>query len=72
MKSYLILTGVIFGVVGIAHLLRSFIEGHPAMDFWFVGSNLALFVIGGGIAAWAARLLVGLRARPPGNRPWSH
>ena len=61
MKAYIILTGAIFGIVGIAHLLRLFIEGHSLSDAWFVGSNLALFVIGGGIAVWAARLLAGLR-----------
>jgi hypothetical protein len=61
MKAYLIVTGALFGLVGIAHLLRLFLEGHPLSDSWFLGSNLALFVIGAGIAFWAARLLVGLR-----------
>jgi hypothetical protein len=68
MKAYLILTGAIFGLVGVAHLLRLFFEGHSQSDPWFLGSNLALFVIGGGIAVWAARLLVGLRSHPPNNR----
>ena len=68
MKAYLITTGAIFGLVGIAHLLRLFIEGHPLSDPWFLGSNLALFVVGGGIAVWAARLLVGLRSHPANNR----
>lgn len=68
MKAYLITTGGIFGLVGIAHLLRLFIEGHPLSDPWFLGSNLALFVVGGGIAVWAARLLVGLRSHPSSNR----
>ena len=68
MKAYLTLTGVIFGVVGIAHLLRLFLEGHPLSDPRFLGSNLALFVVGGGIAVWAARLLLGLRSHPPNNR----
>lgn len=67
MKAYLIFTGVIFGLVGIAHLLRLFFEGHSLSDPWFLGSNLALFVIGGGIAVWAARLLVGLRSHAPNN-----
>lgn len=61
MKGYLITTGAIFGLVGIAHLLRLFVEGHALSDPWFLGHNLALFFIGGGIAIWAARLLVGLR-----------
>ena len=68
MKAYLITTGGIFGLVGIAHLLRLFIEGHPLSDPWFLGSNLALFVVGGGIAVWAARLLGGLRSHPSSNR----
>ena len=67
MKAYLILTGAIFGIVGVAHLLRLFIEGHPLSDAWFVGSNVALFVVGGGIAVWAVRLLAGLRGYPPTN-----
>lgn len=68
MKAYLILTGTIFGLVGIAHLLRLFFEGHPLSDPWFLGSNLALFIIGGGIAVWAAGLLAGLRSSAAGNR----
>jgi hypothetical protein len=68
MKTYLVLTGAIFGLVGIAHLLRLFFEGNPLSDPWFLASNLALLVIGGGIAVWAARVLVGLRSHPPNNR----
>ena len=61
MKAYLIVTGTIFGLVGVAHLLRLFVEGHAFSDPWFLGHNLSLFVVGGGLAAWAARLLVRLR-----------
>ena len=68
MKAYLIITGSIFGLIGIAHLLRLFFEGHSLSDPWFLASNLALFIVGGGIAVWAARLLVGLRSHPPNNR----
>ena len=68
MKAYLIFTGAIFGLVGVAHLLRLFFEGHPLSDPWFLGTNLALFVVGGGIAVWAARLFLGLRSHPPNNR----
>ena len=68
MKAYLILTGAIFGLVGVAHLLRLFFEKHPLSDPWFLGTNLALFLVGGGIAVWAARLLVGLPTYPPDNR----
>jgi hypothetical protein len=61
MKAYLIVTGTIFGLVGIAHLLRLFLEGHPLSDPWFLGHNLALFLVGCALAVWAARLLVSLR-----------
>lgn len=61
MKAYLVITGAIFGLIGIAHLLRLFFEGHPLTDPWFLASNLTLFVVGGGIAVWAARLLTSIR-----------
>jgi hypothetical protein len=70
LNAYLILTGTLFGVIGIAHLLHLFIEEHSLADAWFVGSNLAIFVVGGGVAVWAARLLVGLRNHSPNNRSW--
>jgi hypothetical protein len=68
MKAYLATTGAIFGLIGIAHLLRLFLEGTSLSDPWFLGTNLALFVVGGGIAIWAARLLAGLRNDPPSSR----
>jgi hypothetical protein len=61
MKAYLLVTGTIFGLVGVAHLLRLFVEGHALSDPWFLGHNLALFVVGVGLALWAARLVVRLR-----------
>jgi hypothetical protein len=61
MKAYLVVTGTIFGLVGVAHLIRLFFEGHPLSDPWFLGSNLALFVVGGGLAVWATRLAMRLR-----------
>jgi hypothetical protein len=61
MKAYLVVTGTIFGLVGIAHLLRLFVEGHPLSDSWFLGHNVVLFLVGGGLAVWAVRLLVSLR-----------
>jgi hypothetical protein len=63
MKAYLVVTGTIFGLIGIAHLLRLFVERHPLSDPWFLGSNLALFVVGAGFAIWATRLVV--RTRGP-------
>jgi hypothetical protein len=61
MKAYLVVTGAIFGVVGIAHLVRLFAEGHPLSDPWFFGVNVALFIVGGGLAVWAMRLFRRLR-----------
>jgi hypothetical protein len=61
MKAYLVVTGAIFGLVGIAHLLRLFVEGVPLSDPWFLGVNVALCVAGGGLAVWAMRLLRRLR-----------
>lgn len=65
MKAYLLVTGIIFAVVGIAHLLRLFLEGHPLSDSWFLGHNMARFLVGGGLAVWAMRLLASLRRHPP-------
>jgi hypothetical protein len=61
MKAYLLVTATIFGLVGVAHLLRLFFEGHALSDPWFLGHNLGLFVAGVGLALWAARLVVRLR-----------
>jgi hypothetical protein len=61
MKAYLVVTGAIFGLVGIAHLLRLFVEGHPLSDLWFLGANVALFIVGGGLAVWAVQLFRRLR-----------
>jgi hypothetical protein len=61
MKAYLVVTGTIFGLVGAAHLLRLFVEGNALSDPWFLANNLSLFLVGGGLAVWAARLVVRLR-----------
>lgn len=57
MKTYLIVSGALFGLVGIAHLLRLFVERGQLSDPWFLAHNLALFVIGGGLAVAALQLL---------------
>ena len=67
MKAYVVVTGSIFGLIGIAHLLRLFVEGHPLSDTGFLAVNLGLFLVGTGIAGWAARLLAGLRSHPPNS-----
>jgi len=57
MKVYLIVSGALFGLVGIAHLLRVFVERDRLSEPWFLAHNLALFVVGGGLAVWALQLL---------------
>jgi hypothetical protein len=61
MKAYLVVTGTIFALVGIAHLLRLFVERHPLSDPWFLVHNLGLFLVCEALAIWAARLVVSLR-----------
>jgi hypothetical protein len=57
MKAYLIVTAAIFGLVGIAHLFRLLFEGHPLSDPEYLGENVALFLVCGGLAIWALLLL---------------
>ena len=56
LKSYLIVSGLLFGVVGTAHLLRLFVERDQLSEPGFLVHNLALVVIGGGLGFWALRL----------------
>ncbi|HEY2685830.1 MAG TPA: hypothetical protein VGI93_20140 [Steroidobacteraceae bacterium] len=57
MKAYLAVTGCLFGLVGLAHLVRLFAEsGHSLSDPAWLAPNLGLFVVGGGVAVWALRL----------------
>jgi hypothetical protein len=62
MKSYLIVTGALFGLIGLAHLVRLFSGEYPLSDLWFLCTNLVVSLIGLGFAGWALRLLRGLRA----------
>jgi len=61
MKAYLLVTGILFGGVGIAHLLRLFLEGHSPSDSGFLVHNLGLVIVCGGLAVWATRLFLALR-----------
>lgn len=65
MKAYLLLTGLVFGLGGIAHLVRLVMEpGHSfSSDPWFFVHNIALFIVGGAVAVWALRLFAALRSR---------
>jgi hypothetical protein len=54
MKAYLITTGIVFGLITVAHIWRAFAEGsHLATDPLF----LLLTVISTGLCLWAWRLL---------------
>ena len=61
MKAYLVVTGSLFGLIAIAHLLRLLVEGRPLSDTSFLAENVGLFLICGGLAVWALRLLRRLR-----------
>jgi hypothetical protein len=62
MRAYLLTTGVLFGLVAVAHILRIFGEGaHLATDPWFILLTLAAV----GLCVWAMLLLRAAgRARP--------
>lgn len=54
MKSYLITTGTLFGLLTLAHVWRVFEEGrHLVMDPWYV----LVSVISAAMCVWAFRLL---------------
>jgi hypothetical protein len=53
-KPYVITTGVLFGLITLAHILRIIAEGaHLARDPWFV----LLTLIAAAFCLWAWRLL---------------
>lgn len=54
MKAYVMTTGVVFGVITLAHVLRIIAEGpHLATDPWYV----LLTVATGILCLWAWRVL---------------
>jgi len=65
-KAYLLITGSMFGLAGIAHLVRVFVEGGHSLsaDPQFFVANIGFFAIGGGFALWALRLTSQLQASP--------
>lgn len=59
MKTYVIVTGSIFGLLVLVHVWRAVEEGmHVARDPWFIG----ITVLAGALCAWAVRLIGGSRA----------
>jgi hypothetical protein len=53
MKTYVAITGVIFGLVGIAHIWRMFVEPPLATD----PAYLALTALAALLAIWAGRII---------------
>jgi hypothetical protein len=54
MKTYVVTTGVIFGLLTLAHVARVITEGpHLARDPWFIAVTLSAATL----CFWACRLL---------------
>jgi hypothetical protein len=53
MRAYVVVTGVVFGLMTAAHVWRFIVEGHVATDPLFV----AITVISTAFAVWAGRLV---------------
>lgn len=60
MKTYVIATGVIFGLILLTHGARMFVEPHLATH----PDYIALTVAAGLLSAWAARLVWRSRSSP--------
>jgi hypothetical protein len=54
MKAYVMTTGLVFGLLTVAHLLRFLTEATLATDPWFVLITVATATLG----LWALRLLL--------------
>jgi len=69
MKAYLLLTGSMFGLIGLLHLSRLLHDGVHAFaaDPGLVWANVAGVLIGAGVAGWAGWLLSTHQA--PKDRP---
>jgi hypothetical protein len=65
MKSYLITTGILFGLLASAHFVRTVVEwSRLAADPRFVIQGPGIGVVAASLCLWAWRLLRGQRARP--------
>jgi hypothetical protein len=57
-KAYLIVTGTLFALIALAHLLRTIAEWHRlAADPWFYLQGPGLGVAAAALCFWAWRLL---------------
>ena len=58
MKAYLIITGTLFALLAIAHLMRTIAErSRLGTDPWFLLEGPGIGLIGAGLCLWAFRLL---------------
>jgi uncharacterized protein (DUF2062 family) len=59
MRAYVITTGIVFGLLVLAHIARGIAEGvHVVKDPFFMLSSLIAL----GLCAWAGRLIMRRRA----------
>lgn len=70
MKAYLVVTGSVFGLVGIGHLigfLRELLTEGPAHVLGnphYLVTSIVVIAVGVGVAVWALLLLRGAGRRP--------
>jgi hypothetical protein len=58
MRTYLITTATLFGLMALMHLLRTVERvSQLASDPWFVLGTAAITLVTGGLSVWAWRLL---------------
>jgi len=62
MRAYTGVTGIVFGLLVVAHIARVAIEGpHVLRDVFFVASSLVALAL----SAWSVKLLLGGRPQSP-------
>jgi hypothetical protein len=58
LKTYLITTGTLFGLLALAHLLRTIAEWHRlTADPWFIVEGPGIGAVAAVISLWAWRLV---------------
>jgi hypothetical protein len=58
MRAYLIITGLLFGILAFAHAARTIIEWSRLLnDAWFIVQGPGIGIIAAALAIWAALLL---------------
>ncbi|HET6325688.1 MAG TPA: hypothetical protein VFG04_13495 [Planctomycetaceae bacterium] len=63
MRAYLVITGTLFGLLAVAHILRTFAEWQrlsTEVGFYLEGPGIGL--VGAALSVWAWRLLWSQRA----------